>query len=182
MALNGTEWGGFEDRLVVRAASGDVEAFEQLYTTHYQKVFTISRGILLNYQDTEDAVQEIFALAFRKLSQFDRRASFKTWIYRIAVNHSIQKARSLRRRHSDVPLDFAESIPAHQEVPTSDPLVMATLDQMKPDDRAILALFYWDELSIDEISRTLNCRTNAVKTRLYRARERFRALYEEALS
>jgi RNA polymerase sigma-70 factor (ECF subfamily) len=53
------------------------------------------------------------------------------------------------------------------------------MEKMAPNDRAIIVLFYWEELSLNEIAESLGCNVNAAKTRLYRARERFRILYEE---
>ena len=57
--------------------------------------------------------------------------------------------------------------------------VQAALEQLSPQDRALLTLFYWDELNLHEIAAAVGCNVNAAKTRLYRARERFKCFYEE---
>lgn len=165
-------------RLVDRFLANDPDAFEELYSRYYDKVFSIACGILMDADEAADAVQEIFTLVYRHLHRFDRRSRFSTWLFRIAVNRSIQEARRFRYRNRTVELDeaMAKAVP---EVPdNSDPRVQAILSRLAPSDRALLVLFYWEELSLQEIADSLNCNVNAAKTRLYRARERFRALYE----
>ena len=56
--------------------------------------------------------------------------------------------------------------------------MQATLAKLAPADRALLVLFYWEELSLQDIADSIGCGVNAAKTRLYRARERFRVIYE----
>jgi len=164
---------------VERFLAGDQDAFQLLYSRYYEKVYSIARGILLDADEAADAVQEIYTLVYRHLSRFDRRARFSTWLFRISVNRSIQQARRLKYKARLSPLDEGLTTAAEpQEAPT-DPRIHETLAQLQPQDRALLALFYWDELSLQEISESLGCSVNAAKTRLYRARERFRQGYEE---
>src|SRR5579862_2297457 len=165
--------------LVERFLSGERVAFEQLYAKYYDKVFAIARGVLLDNDDASDAVQEIFNLVFRHLGRFDRRSRFSTWLFRVAVNRSIQEARKNRHKSRNVELTEASAQLSPEEPETADPRVHATMERLAPQDRALLTLFYWDELSLNEIAESVGCNVNAAKTRLYRARERFRALYEE---
>jgi RNA polymerase sigma-70 factor (ECF subfamily) len=165
--------------LVERFLAGHTEAFEQLYARYYDKVFAISRGILIDHEEAADAVQEIFSLVHRHLPRFDRRSKFSTWLFRIAVNRSIQEARRNRHKHRHVSLIEAIETQAPEVVETSDPNIQATMAKLSPADRALLTLFYWEDLSLNDIAASLGCNVNAAKTRLYRARERFRDLYEE---
>jgi len=164
--------------LVERFLAHDQEAFEQLYARYYDKVFAIARGILIDHEEAADAVQEIFSLVHRHLPRFDRRSKFSTWLFRIAVNRSIQEARKNRHKHRHVSLVEALETQAPEVVETTDPNIQATLAKLAPADRALLTLFYWEELSLNDIAASLGCNVNAAKTRLYRARERFRELYE----
>lgn len=162
--------------VVSRFLAGDESAFDTLYRRYHDKVFTIARGVLLSTEDAADAVQEIFTLVYRNLHRFDRRSRFSTWIFRVAVNRSIQEARKTRRhRHSEL----LEAVSIADDTPeTGDPRVAVALSQMSPADRAVLVLFYWEDMTLIEIGEALECAPNAAKTRLYRARERFRALFE----
>ncbi len=177
-----TRSGEFDEDLILvdRFLAGDQDAFQALYQRHYDKVFAIAKGVLLDADEASDAVQEIFTLVFRKLDRFDRRSRFTTWLFRIAVNRSIQQARRLKHKKTQVELTEAIEQTADEEIrPVDDPAIQEAMRQLHPNDRAILTLFYWDELSLTEIAESLDCSANAAKTRLFRARERFRSIYEE---
>ncbi|MDX2064366.1 MAG: sigma-70 family RNA polymerase sigma factor [Fimbriimonadaceae bacterium] len=183
-AVDKTKALAFDDDIVVveRFLAGDEAAFEILYSRYHDKVHAIARGILLDAEEASDVVQEIFTLVLRHLKRFDRRSRFSTWLFRVAVNRSIQEARKARHKHRHVELREASDATVPEEVEYSDPKIQAAMEKMAPNDRAILVLFYWEELSLNEIADSLGCNVNAAKTRLYRARERFRSLYEESES
>jgi len=174
--------------LVDRFLGGDRHAFTRIYEKYFDKVTAISRGILLDADEAADAVQEIFTLVYRHLHKFDRRARFSTWLFRIAVNRSIQHARSSiqharsgRHRTKHVELIEAADRPIEErEVEATDPRIATSMEKLQPADRALLTLFYWEELSLQEIADSIGCGVNAAKTRLFRARERFRQHYEDA--
>ena len=174
-----------EDLLLVdRILAREPEAFQGIYDKYHDKVYAIARGILLDADEASDAVQEVFTLVFRNLAKFDRRSKFSTWLFRIAVNRSIQHSRRLKFKKRQDPIgDSVELIPVEatsEDLP--DPVVEKVMADMHPNDRAILTLFYWDELSLQEIAESIDCSANAAKTRLFRARERFRVLYERELN
>ena len=180
--IDKTKGAAFDEDLVLveRHLHGDPGAFELLYEKYYEKVFAIARGILLDHEEAADAVQEIFTLVYRHLNRFDRRSKFSTWLFRIAVNRSIQQSRRNKHRSKQVPLNEAIGQPVEEPPNDVDPKVHEALARLQPADRALLVLFYWDELSLQEIADSVGCGMNAAKTRLYRARERFRVLYEGA--
>lgn len=174
----------FDDelRLVERALTGDETAFQSLYRKFYTKVYSIAKGILLDSEEAEDATQEVFTLAYRNLNRFDRRSKFSTWLFRIAVNRSIQQGRRQKTRRIHVSLgEDAEAVAdlRSEDSGISDAKVETAMEQLQPVDRAVLTLFYWDDLSLQEIGESLGCSANAAKTRLFRARERFKEAYEE---
>ncbi len=180
LTVDRAKTGAFDEDLVLveRFLAGDISAFEALYARYYDKVLSIARGVLLDGDEAADAVQEVFTLVYRNLSRFDRRARFSTWLFRITVNRSIQEARRNRHRSKHVELDEAVAQVAPDEPEPPDPQIEAAMAKLAPADRALLALFYWDELSLGDIAESLGCNVNAAKTRLYRARERFRSVYE----
>jgi RNA polymerase sigma-70 factor (ECF subfamily) len=165
--------------LVDRYLSGEEAAFEQIYRKYYDKVFAISRGVLIDHDEAADAVQEVFTLVYRHLNRFDRRSKFSTWLFRIAVNRSIQEARKHKNRYRNVELTEAAAKEAPVEAEEMDPKIQVALSKLSPQDRALITLFYWEDLSLNEIADSLSTNVNAAKTRLYRARERFRVFYEE---
>ncbi|MCC6402436.1 MAG: RNA polymerase sigma factor [Fimbriimonadaceae bacterium] len=167
--------------LIERAILGDKEAFESLFARHYDRVYAIARGVLLDADEAADAAQEIFTAVLKNLKRFDRRSRFSTWLYRVAVNRSIQHSRKLGFRRRLVPLDQTPEtgLPVQTNDEHADPAIEAAMVLLSPSDRAVLSLFYWDDLSINEMADALDCSPNAAKVRLFRARERFRAAYEE---
>lgn len=173
---------GFDEDLVLvdRVLREDESAFQALYERYHDKVFAISRGILLDTEEATDAVQEIFTLVYQNLHRFDRRAKFSTWLFRIAVNRSIQHSRRLKFKRNQEPIGEAvETIPETNPVIHDDPRIEQAMAKLHPNDRAILTLFYWDELSLQEIGESIDCSPNAAKTRLFRARERFKNHFEK---
>ncbi len=166
-------------RYVERFLSGEQGAFEQIYAKYYEKVYSVARGILLDADDAADAVQEIFTQVYKHLANFDRRSKFGTWLFRIAVNRSIQFGRKTKYRLRQTELNEQISEERTPEALVGDPDISVALSQLVPNDRALIVLFYWEEMSLAEIASSLDCSENAAKTRLYRARERFKVFYEK---
>lgn len=184
MAAIVIEMGSFafdEDAVLVeRFLAGDESAFDAIYDKYREKVYVVAKGILLDPDDAADAVQEAFTLIFRNLSRFHRKSKLSTWIFRIAVNSAIQRSRRLKHRARQAPLDEARerAYQAEEGGRTESALVERAMARLRTEDRAILTLFYWETLSLAEIGETLSCGANAAKTRLYRARERFKEQYD----
>src|ERR1041384_1361279 len=84
---------------VSRARSGDSDAFRVLTERHGRSLFRLAFRMTGNEQDAEDIVQETFLRAYRQLAKFDERASFGTWLYRIAANCSLDLIRVRKRRN-----------------------------------------------------------------------------------
>src|SRR5258708_16843110 len=94
-----------EDRaLVARARSGDRKALEELVQRHQAWIYNIAVRMLHHPQDAEDATQEILIKVLTRLSSFEGRSSFRTWLYRIVVNHVLNMKRG---RVEPASMDFA---------------------------------------------------------------------------
>ncbi len=95
-----------DDAAVAQARAGNTDAFRVLVERHSQSVFRLAFRMTGNEQDAEDLVQETFLRAYRQLGKFDGRASFGTWLYRIAANCSLDLIRSRKRRQEQqTPVD-----------------------------------------------------------------------------
>src|SRR3954468_8769454 len=84
--------------IVAKARSGDADAYRVLVERHSRALFRLAFRMTCNQSDAEDVVQESFLRAYRQLGKFDERASFGTWLYRIATNCSLDLVRSRKRR------------------------------------------------------------------------------------
>jgi len=144
-----------------------------LVRRYYGPVYGLTRRLLGNPADARDAAQETFARAIAHLGGFDRRASFRTWLFAIAANH----VRDLLRRKKQLPLDpvTEESLPALALPET--PLfrredrdrVLAAVDRLPFDLKIVVTLSFQQDLSYREIGETLGVSVNAVRIRLFRA-------------
>lgn len=164
---------------VRRVLDGDRQAFEEIVFAHEHSVYRIARRILGNREDAEDVAQEVFAAAFTNLGSFDSRQPLRPWIARITVNTAI----SYRRRrqptttledqwHSSKrpsPREEAEADQRHEQLDRA-------VAQLPEASREAVALFYGEEMKIDDVARTLGRQPGAVKVALHRARLRLREI------
>jgi len=173
-ALTGSA-AGVEDRLAVRCRAGDLAAFDELVARYQLRLFRFSFRLLRDRAEAEDAVQETFLRVYRGLSKYRPDGFFSSWIYRITLNEC---RRRLRSRRSTVPLEFtaaADNLPDPQATVMQNERhrqLRAALNSLPEHYRMVMMLFYFDDLSVDEISHAMGLSVSAVKVRLHRGRER----------
>jgi RNA polymerase sigma-70 factor (ECF subfamily) len=125
-----------------------------------------------NTQDAEDITQTVFLNAFLKMGSYDPQFRFFSWIYRLAVNESLNV---LRRRRQTVTLeDFPVTGDLADRETEMQDQVGKGLMGLKPDDRAVLVLKHFVFFSYEEIAEVLEVPVKTVKSRLFTARERLR--------
>lgn len=163
----------------MRAADGDIAAFEEIYRQSCGFVYTLAMRITHNSFDAADVTQEVFIKIHRNLKSFGFRASFKTWVYRIAVNTAINHYRRTakeRRRHVSIddvaPREVSvEPQEAEFRLQDSREKLQPLLERLGPDQRAVITLREIEGLSYEEIARALSIPINTVRSRLKRARQ-----------
>jgi len=145
----------------------------ELVRRHYGPVYGLARRLLGQDGDARDAAQETFARAIGHLQDFDRRRSFRAWIFAIAANY----IRDLLRRRKQLPLEPAieESVP-DLTLPDAPLLrredrerILAALDRLPFEWKIAVTLHFQQDLSAPEIAEALGISVNAVRIRLYRA-------------
>jgi RNA polymerase sigma-70 factor (ECF subfamily) len=165
-----------QDRaLVQRYLDGDREAASNLVDRYQRRLFNVALRMLGNVQDAEDATQTVFGNAFSGLKSYDPKYRFFSWIYRMAVNESLN---ALKRRKPTVGMDegFDIAAPGNRTsgaVEAADRVGRALMD-LKPDDRAVVVLHHFVSFSYEEIAAVLDVPVKTVKSRLFTARERLR--------
>ncbi len=168
------------DADLARAAeAGDKQAFATLYEAHFDFVFRTCRRLGLGSADAEDAAQEVFLVASRKLGAF-REGKFTTWLFRIAANVTSSRHRKKRVRDALFSIWVKPEEPEVQQGPDRDydrseagRRVAAVLARMAPKKREVFALFELEGLSGEEISERVGCPIDTVWTRLFHARKEF---------
>lgn len=164
-----------EPRRLAAAQRGDSAALEWIFQTYHPAVYSLCYRLLSRNDDAEDATQATFVGAFRALPRFQGRSSLKTWLYRIAINEANRLLRV--RGAGPALLDETRAVPLHAPDPVEKAAVEGILRTMRPDHRLILILFYWEELSCEEIASALDISNSAAKMRLKRARDEFQRRY-----
>ncbi len=168
-----------DENLIRCAQEGDKDAFEQMYKEVSPFVYTIIVRITGNKPDAQDVMQNVFIKIFKQLGSFQFRSSFKTWLYRIAVNEALNRVKKTARemqRLVDVDPTVASVDPSARPDETMmnkhDALLLNTLlDHLNPDQRACIVLREIDGMNYRDISESLDINVNTVRTRLKRARE-----------
>jgi RNA polymerase sigma-70 factor (ECF subfamily) len=179
---------GTDAAVVARVRAGDSEAFRVLVERHARTMFRLACRMIGNEQDADDVVQETFLRAYRQIHRFESRANFGTWLYRIAVNCSLDLLRQRPRRVEEQPSEGAE-IPAVdcEASPSPERLtfsaevqakVNGALNDLSHAERAAFLLRHFEGQSIEEIGRVLGLRTSATKHTVFRAVQKMRRALE----
>jgi RNA polymerase sigma-70 factor, ECF subfamily len=174
---------------VARVRAGETEAFRVLVDRYSRKVFRLAYRMTRNQQDAEDVVQETFLRAYGRLKQFESRSSFGTWIFRIAVNASLDLTRKLgRQEQAEQAITGNEGDAEPLElVPTTEPApdrlllsgelkhkVEGVLDSLSPQVRTAFVLRHYEGMAIEEIGSVLGLKASATKNSIYRAVQKLR--------
>lgn len=177
------------DYKLVRAAldQGDQKAYAELLQRYRESVYFMMLKMCSNKDDAEDLTIEAFGRAFKKLEQYSPDFAFSTWLFKIASNNAIDFIRRKKIKYS-VPiesknedgesfdytvnikasgLDPEESFIKKQKIDT----IRLLVDSLKPKYKEMIELFYFQEMSHEEISKQLNLPIGTIKAQLFRARD-----------
>jgi RNA polymerase sigma-70 factor (ECF subfamily) len=186
-------WSGLSDeQVVVQVLDGQTAMFEVLMRRHNERVYRAARAILREDREAEDVMQQAYVNAYAHLRQFDGRASFATWLTRIAVHEALARVRRLGRFEVlDPDAASAEELPM-TSTSAPDPerqamsremaaLIEAAVDRLPDGMREVFMLREIQGLDTAETASSLGISDDAVKTRLSRAKAALRRdLFERA--
>lgn len=182
--------------LIRKAQAGERDAFRHLVERHSRSVFRLAFRMTGNEFDAEDVVQETFLRAYRQLDRYESKASFGTWLYRIAANYALDLIRS-RKRHEArraQPLDRDAPAPMDSVAspePEPDRLlygaqvrgkVEVALAGLSDQERTAFLLRHFEGKSIEEIGAVLGTAPSATKNSIFRAVRKLREALEPVVS
>lgn len=176
--------GTSDDAIVARVTHGEVALFEVLMRRHNQRLFRVTRAIVRDDDEAEDAMQEAYVQAFTKLHQFEGRSKFSTWLTRIAVHEALARVRK-RRPDVDPEAEPAVSLMPNPEDAVSSrelgQLLEPLVDALPEAFRAVFVLRAVEGLSAMEVAECLGIPEETVRTRFFRARRALQLQLEQQL-
>jgi len=186
-----------DKQLVRRAQEGDLSAFDELIRRYQERVYATVYHMTSNHEDANDLTQETFVKAYKALSSFKGDSGFFTWVYRIAVNKTINFLKQKKNRHNGFSLndlDFnAEHDPdlvalVSDKNPRRD-MGLAELQEKLNDamqklsdvHRLVVTLHDIQGLSHEEIGKIMDCNPGTVRSRLFYARQQLQGALADYL-
>ena len=180
-----------EDRELVRKAqAGDMDAYDQLMRKYQERIYATVYHMTSNHEDANDLAQETFVKAYSALKNFKGDSSFFTWVYRIAVNKTINFLKTRKNRSFLSLNDLDQQVEHDQElvelVSEQTPRRAAGLSELQEklneamqklseDHRMVVTLHDVQGLSHEEIGKIMDCNTGTVRSRLFYARQQLQA-------
>ncbi|MFH1437242.1 MAG: RNA polymerase sigma factor [Pseudomonadota bacterium] len=178
----------YSDALVEKAQAGDAGAFKQIYQKYHGMVARLAYNITGNQQDLEDIIQETFLQVHRSLKSFHGDSKFSTWLYRLAINVSMQYVRQHKKTAKvTYPTDdfgrYADDAPSPEDDmhrAEKRKIIMDALEKLSEKKRMVFILHELHGVEAGEIARILKIPTLTVRTRLFYARKAiYRILVKE---
>lgn len=172
---------------IEQVLNGRTNAFSFLVDRHKDRSFNLAFRICGNREEAEEIIQDSFLKAFRSLGTFKMKSSFATWLYRIVYNTAVSSVRSGRKiivsldENPGALNDFYERSETDHQADTDhrNKIVNFALQKLDEEDRGIIILYYYEELSVEEISGVTGLSVSAIKTRLFRSRQKMMEVIEK---
>lgn len=155
----------------------ELERFNDLYDRYHPLV----RGVLFNMvggEVLEDLTQETFLKVWNGLPRFAFKSTLKTWVYRITINTALDHLR--KKKVSTV--EYLKEIDLqtkNAEIKAEQDMIQASLDSLDEESRSYVVLFYFEDLSIKDIAKTLEVPEGTVKSKLFYAKKKMKAFFNE---
>lgn len=166
-------------KLIEYSQRKDEKSFRTLVETHQFMVYQLAFRLLCNEEDAKDAVQETFLRVWLNLAQFDRKRSFKTWVYAIAANQCYDRLKSVRYKARTIPLESVEHLLSDDVEYTMENAELGAriarlTKKLSPKQKWVFTLCDLEGLSVEETSTITGLSAAKIKSNLYLARQSLR--------
>lgn len=169
-----------EIQLVKCIIDGDTHRFEEVVQQYQAMVFTIAVRILNSREEAEDVAQEVFVRVYQNLERYNAKARLSTWIYRIAYNAALDRARKLSRTGATTLEEghyhdlHVEDVSTTVELKERNAHIKDCVNDLPATESIALSLFYFKELSVKEVAEIMEISEENVKVKLFRGRKRLK--------
>ncbi len=165
---------------IAQVLEGNVNSFSYIVDRHKDHVFNLAIKICGNREDAEEVAQDSFLKAYRSIAGFKMKSSFSTWLYRIVYNSAISHLRTRKRdilKIEEFPAeasDFLSGCSDEEEALDQyrRSLINFALKKLSEEERAIVTLYYYEEMDTEKIAEVTEISRQNVKVRLFRARQK----------
>jgi len=173
---------------IKQVLGGNSEAFSYLLDKYKDRTFNLAFRICTNREEAEEITQDAFLKAYRSLKGFRMKSSFATWLYRIVYNTSVSYVRNRKRTMLSLedfpadPGDFSGTIFSEEESEREyrNALINFALQKINEEERGLISLFYYEEMSTEEISECTGMSRQNIKVKLFRARQKMLEILKKA--
>jgi RNA polymerase sigma-70 factor (ECF subfamily) len=178
---------GDERHLLSRCRAGDTRAFSVLVDRYRDRAYGLALRMVRSPADAEEVAQDAFVRAWRSLADFRGDSSFGTWLYRIVWRRAVDRAAVLRnRKGKETALEEMPEVGRTAAARESSPVDSGDASEwdritegLSDTQRAVVTLFYYEDMALKDVARVLDMPEGTVKTHLSRARAALRARYRE---
>jgi len=164
-----------ESDILKLVQKGNKDAYQEIVVRHMQSAYYVALAFVHNHQDALDISQDAFVRAFRKIKRFDTQRPFFPWFYRILKNLCIDHYKH-RRRLNEVPLEDVRILKAQEEDREMKKALWKGIDALPPEQKEIIVLRYFQQLSCREIAEVLGKPIGTVMSSLYYAKKRLKGI------
>lgn len=162
--------------IIQRIREGDADAFRVLVRQYKEMVFALALKMCRNTEDAEEITQDTFVKAFKGIQQFKGKSKFSTWLYQIgyftAINHIRRKRIETTEIQEFSVAENSQNALDQLELADQKKLIHQALGYLKPDERAVITLFYLEEYSNEEIAQITKMSLANVKVKIHRSRKK----------
>ena len=175
---------------ITKVINGDTNAFASLVDTYKNMVFSLAFKMTKNREEAEEISQDTFIKAYRNLSKFKGDSKFSTWLYRIAYHTSLDNLKKNKNNNNTFEINeitfnqirATEHILEGIERKERAEVMEICLHKLPDEERTIIWMFYYDELSLKEIMEITSMSEANLKVKLHRARKKLLKIVEENVS
>ncbi len=178
-----------DQHIIAAIINRDAKAFALLVDRYKDLVYTVALRMLKHREEAEEVAQDSFVKIFKSIGKFKGDSKLSTWVYKVAYNTCLDRIKRNKKHHNDVPIDDF----TYNKLDTIDNaldnlikeerrlLIKKCIAQLPHESSVLLTLFYFEELSLDEISKIINVEANTAKVKLFRARKKLAVILEQHL-
>ncbi len=169
------------EKLVEKAVTGDTNAYTELYRLSYRQIHFTCLGLVKNQNDAEDITQETFLMIIKKLPELKEKNKFQSWVKTIAVNNCKKFLNKSTDISYEEKFEETDNESADEEITLPDEyienkekrkiIMNIIMNSLSDVQRQTIILFYYDQMTITEISKAMNCPSGTVTTRLKSAKK-----------